>query len=426
MTTADLPDSWLRYDVRQLAPWQDMTERVIAELIAAVEQLKGPAAAAVLRTHGVERLHEVIGAGDVGVLREQVLERLRQPLLAMAVDVGRQVLGWDGDFYVDDYLILRINFPYDVARLADPATENPGIGRLSAPVREVFQSRKTIDPVYNPKSYHRGHPPAAWAHGPHIDSWAGHSRDGRNIWWAIGDVPAEAGMVMYPETAGAALPCEPRTLYLRAGYPLPRPTFLPLKAGEMLVFDPEVLHGTHLNTTGGTRVAISMRLNTSRPSFDPACFYAREFWRRAADIDAGVDQVLHLRREDNLGEPVPPRPIQPAPALPQVAGDYDAASGVVEARLDAAPVAGQRTIVTAGALRMMLVETSGGLRAYDAACPHYGVDLADGACGESKVYCPACAVGFDLDTGKSPTPTLTLRSYPIERDGACVRIRTTR
>ena len=44
--------------------------------------------------------------------------------------------------------------------------------------------------------------------------------------------------------------------FIRAGYRLPKPTFTPLAAGEMLVFDPETLHGTHLNVTESTRVAL--------------------------------------------------------------------------------------------------------------------------------------------------------------------------
>src|SRR4029450_11063352 len=276
-----------------------MTARVVDEIVNAAAELKAPDAVARLRHDGGQRLHDVIDAREVTPLRDRVLDALRAPLLEMAVAVGRRVLGWKGDFYVDDYLILRVNFPFEVARGSDRGAENPGVGRLGASVPDLFKARKTIDPVYDPKSYHRNLPPAAWAHGPHCDSWAGHSRDGRNIWWGIGPVPADAGMVLYPELADLDLPPDPRTLYLKAGVALPAPTALPLDAGEMLVFDPEVLHGTHLNTTGETRVAVSMRLNASRPLFDPGCFYAREFWRRAADIEAGVARVLHLPPGEN-------------------------------------------------------------------------------------------------------------------------------
>jgi len=408
---------WIRRDVREVPGFAGMTARVVDEIVDAVAQVKGPDAAERIRREGVQHIHEVVDAREVTPLRDRVLDALRTPLLEMAVAVGRHVLGWKGDFYVDDYLILRINFPFEVARRSDRGAENPGVGRLSPSVRDVFKARKTIDPVYDPKSYHRNLPPAAWAHGPHCDSWAGHSRDGRNIWWAIGPVPADAGMVLYPELANLDLPPDPRTLYLKAGVPLPPPTALPLESGEMLVFDPEVLHGTHLNTTPETRVAVSMRLNASRPLFDPGCFYAREFWRRAADIEAGVDSVLHLPREENLGPPVPARAAAAPARLPVAAGVVDPSGGVIRAPLDGTGAA-PRVIVEADGRRVMVLRTPGGLRAYDAACPHYGLDLADGGMDAAHTYCPGCALAFDLDTGRSACPSLTLAAHDVrEQDG---------
>jgi nitrite reductase/ring-hydroxylating ferredoxin subunit len=393
-----------------------MTELVIDEIIAGVAKIKGSAAAGVLREKGIHEIHEIIDAREICLLRDCVLDRLRQPLLAMAVLIGHDLLGWDNDFYVDDYLILRINFPYMVARHADLSAENPGIGRLSCPARKIFRARETRDNVYDPKSYHRDHPPAAWAHGPHLDSWTGHSRDGCNIWWAISDVPAGCSMVLYPELANETLPVDPRTLYIKAGYQLPKPTYLPLNAGEMLVFDPEVLHGTCLNTTNRTRVAVSLRLNPSKPKFDPACFYAREFWRRASDIESGKDDVLHLPRENNFQAPHHLKPITPPASLPVIFGWFDHSTGIVHALLNDAPAATQRLIVDAGQHRFMVVRTTEGLKAYSAACPHYGIDLADGGSDENAAYCPACAIAFDLKTGRSACGTFVLQSFEVCED----------
>ena len=410
---------WLHRHVSDLAEWSGMTVRALNEIVEGVARVKGRDAAQFVRQHGVQCLHEAIDASDFGPLRDYVLEQLRQPLLAMAVSVGRKFLGWDGDFYVDDYLVLRINFPYEVARRAKVSTENPGSGRLSPPVRAAYNARKIIDPVFDAKSYHGDNPPAAWAHGPHRDSWTGHSRDGRNIWWAIGDVPAEASIVFYPETGEDSLPCDPRTLYLQAGYPVPKSTCQPMAAGEMLIFDPELLHATHLNTTNMTRVAISVRLNASKPTFDPSCFYAREFWRRASEIERGEDKVHFLRREDNLGPPVVAKSIEPRGVLPRIAGVIDPTTGAVRSIPGEAVTVARRVIVEVPPYRVMVVRTKDGLLAYDAACPHNGADLADGGCDEDNIYCPACAVSFDMLTGRSSCEALTLRSHEVwEADGA--------
>ena len=201
---------WMRRRRESVPGIAELHERIRNEIIVGVTKIAGQEAGDKIRSQGLEMLHTVINFRDVGRLRDHVLDTLRNDLLKATVNVGRSALGWKGEFYVDDYLILRINFPYEVARKADPAAENPGIGRVSPSVREIAKSRRTTDPVYDPKGYHRGHPPAAWAHGPHIDSWAGHSKDGINIWWAMCEVPAEASMVLYPELADKTLPCDRR------------------------------------------------------------------------------------------------------------------------------------------------------------------------------------------------------------------------
>ncbi len=392
--------------------------RVVDELIAAVGDLRGAAAGERLRQRGLGALHEEIEVGDIGAIRDRVLETLRPELLRMAVRVGRSVLGWDQDFYVDDYLILRINLPYEVARRTAAGAENPGIGRVSPAMRPIAQARRIKDPLYDPAGYHRHHPPAAWAHGPHIDSWTGHSRDGINIWWAMVEVPAEAGMVLYPEVETAGLVCDRRTLYLKAGQPLPPPTFAPLAAGEMLVFDPEILHGTHLNVTDRTRVAVSLRLNAGRPTFAPEAFYAREFWRSSKAIEAGdLESVEHVRREDNLG-PATPQPPAPSPARAVVRSPAPA-SGPVAVAASADLPEGGRLVVELEGRRLMVTRQDGRLAALDSSCPHYGVDLMDGGARDGRLHCPACAVAFDLSTGRSACGSLTLALIPIwEADGS--------
>ena len=408
---------WLQRGVSEIRGAAALHRLILADIAEAVHDLAGERAGAVIATAGVEQLHEVLSADRIGAVRDHVLDLRRDELLRLAVTVGREVMNWTDDFFVDDYLILRINLPYEVAREAPPHAENPGIGRLSQSVRALAASRRVKDPRYDPKGYHRNHPPAAWAHGPHIDSWTGHSTGGLNIWWAMGEVPAEAGMVLYPELAGAALPCDPRSLYLHSGYRLPKPTFVPLQSGEMLIFDPEILHGTHLNVTGHTRVAISMRLNARKPLFDPGCFYAREFWRCATDIENGrMQNVIHLKREDHLA---------PAAQAPPTAPDAPAAIALSKHWQPPAPVASVaaldedgRLVVEVDGHRILLVRRGADIAALDAAWPHYGLDLADGGEDGERLYCPGCGVGFDLHTGRSATPALALRTYCArEADG---------
>ncbi|MEP7305137.1 MAG: Rieske 2Fe-2S domain-containing protein [Acidobacteriota bacterium] len=396
----------------------DWRGRVVEEIVKSVDAIAGRQAARTIESEGVEKLHTVIDARDVALLREHVVETLRHDLLRLAIRVARTVLGWRHEFYVDDYLILRVNFPYDVARRADASAENPGIGRVSPTMRQLAMARRVVDPVFDPRGYHNGHPAAAWAHGPHRDSWNGHSKDGINIWWAISTVPAEAGMVLYPELDEVELSCDPRSGYLRSGYLLPKPTFAPLAAGEMLVFDPEVLHGTHLNVTDDTRVALSIRLNIKEPRFDPACFYAREFWRRASAIEANAfGEVLHLKREDHLAPPRVSSPIRPPPRPHATVAVTPSSVAAVMIGPSALVPDGQRLVAELTDQRVLIVRAGGVLHAFPTACPHNGVDLSDGAIDGIALYCPGCGVAFDLGSGRCRSKSLRLRPIGVREEG---------
>jgi nitrite reductase/ring-hydroxylating ferredoxin subunit len=345
--------------------------------------------------------------------------------------VAREVLGLDQGFFVDDYTIMRVNYPYEVALQAPPEAENPGIGRMDPATRARAQKAKVIDPVYDPRGYHRQQPPAAWAHGPHLDTWTGHSRGGVNLWWAIGDVVAENSMFFYPELFGLPLAPDPRSLYLREGRPLPAPTPQPLDAGEMVVFNPEILHGTHLNVSGRTRVAASTRINAHRPAFDPTCFHAHEFWHASEDLDRGdLDTITRFPRAEHLG----PAPVAPTladgPAAPlRIALDAGAADpgGWHDVAPSAALVGGGKLVLTApdGSSAWTLCRTRHGVRLVGGRCPHLGTDLADGHHDDDHLYCPAHAVRFSLADGTSDSPLLTLPvAEARDRDGRLeVRLR---
>jgi nitrite reductase/ring-hydroxylating ferredoxin subunit len=377
---------------------------------------------------GLGVLHEVLPAEAIGELRDQVMPRVRATLFETTCRVAREVLGIDGPFYVDDYTILRVNFPYEVALRSSMDAENPGIGRMSQGVKRDAEQARVVDPVYDPKGYHAGQPPASWAHGPHLDTWTGHSRDGVNLWWAIGDVVAEHAMFFYPELHGVPLAPDPRSLYLRAGRPLPRPSPVPLAAGEMLVFDPEVLHGTHLNVSGLTRVAASTRINARRPAFDPTCFYAREFWHESGDLERGdVDTVVRFPRAEHLAAPpAAPRPGDGPPSVARVAlhgatADAAAAGGAWRDVAPATALAPSGKLVVAdehGEAVWLLCRTRDAIRAVGARCPHLGTSLADGYHDDAHLHCPAHAVRFDLRDGTCASPALRLQTARTrERDG---------
>lgn len=407
---AGLPESW---------------QTIRAVVIEEAGRIGGAEAESVVRSEGLGLLHEVMPASKIGALRDAVMPRVREELLRATCRVAREVLGLEGEFFVDDYTILRVNYPFEIAIQASREAENPGIGRMSETVKGAARARKVVDPIYDPRGYHRDQPPASWAHGPHLDTWTGHSRDGVNLWWAISDVLEENSMFFYPELFGRPMTADPRSLYLAEGQVLPEPTPFPLRAGSMLVFNPEVLHGTHLNVSGRTRVAASTRINARTPQFDPACFYAREFWHRGSRIEAGEpDVVEQFPREEHLGPALPPasgKPLPPrSPRVVEASLSPEAWTDVCELG-DLA--GGQKLLVESGDERIMVVQTSRGVRAIGALCPHLGTSLMDGCHDDHSIHCPAHAMRFSLDTGHSSSPILRLLVADVRLDGDRVSLR---
>jgi len=178
-------------------------DKVYDLVLDAVEEIESADARQHLEAFSLAQLHEVMPASKIGELRNHVMGRYRRDLFEAVCRFARESLGVTGEFYVDDYAILRVNYPYEIAKDAPMNTENPGIGRMSKEARTHFVENKREDPVYDPKGYQHNMPPAAWAHGPHQDTWTGHSRDGINLWWAMENTVPENSMVFLSRVLGA-------------------------------------------------------------------------------------------------------------------------------------------------------------------------------------------------------------------------------
>jgi nitrite reductase/ring-hydroxylating ferredoxin subunit len=408
------------FTARDVAGSDELAEKIRNLIFEWITVQHGNEALSSLRGVGLTKLHTLVPAEDIKDIRDFVLPKIREDLLRLAIAIGRDELGMSEEFFVDDYLILRINYPFEVARLASQKTENPGIGRTTPKSDSNATQTRKIDPVYNPKSYHKGLPPAAWAHGPHQDTWSGHSYDGINVWWAIEQVLPENSMVFYPDMFGQALHPNPSTLYLASGQAVSKPIPISLAAGEMVLFNPEMLHGTHLNVSDETRIAVSIRLNARAPKFAKSCFYARELWQSSEKIADGIyNHVIHFPRDENLSdkEAGPSKTISKIEIIkPQSIDDGFQFIGRNELADSQ-----HRWIIERENGDFLLLRTSTGWKLLPNMCPHLGAQLADGFADDDKIYCPADAVAFDLKTGHSACKSISLSMIDVVEIGTGLR-----
>ena len=398
----------------------EITALVQQLIVDTVSSLQGEGAARAVEKHGLETLHLHLPASQIGELRDQVMIPLRPQLLTFAGTVGRGFLGIENEFFVDDYTILRINYPYEEALNASSTSENPGIGRVDPRTRNQNSSTQRRDPVYAPQEYHRHTPPASWAHGPHKDTWTGHSRDGINLWWAISRVAEENSMIFYPGSFGISYEADPRSLYLAEGFPLPAPRKMALHPGEMLIFNHELLHATHLNTTQHTRIALSARINPRQPRFNPRCFYAREFWHSSLDLEAGkTDTIRQFAREDNFEADDATPCEQVAKRRNLMTVDAVSSQDGLGCRLDLSciPQSSERFLVrTPQGQQVLLLRVQAHWRAVQETCPHLDISLADGHFDGEHIHCPAHGVSFHSEDGTSTSKLLTLKTWNTKEE----------
>lgn len=254
-----------------------------------------------LKKLGLNKLHKVIPTTDLPVLRKTLEKELILTLLQWASYICKKELDFDDKFFLDHKVYFRINYPYEEG-LKGP---KPNLNYNKASFKKIISKTyhkdfsgavkdlKSIiftdnDPVYNLVKYNQGKPQEAWAHGPHIDTWYGHSYDAINFWWSITGVNEENSMVVYPESHKINFPFNPAHMYLEDHIKTPEPEKLVMEDGELLIFDPEMLHGTRINTSDETRLVVTIRACPVEPSFSDKTKHALyNIWYRSEDIQKG-------------------------------------------------------------------------------------------------------------------------------------------
>jgi nitrite reductase/ring-hydroxylating ferredoxin subunit len=430
--------------LRDFALARETADLVRARLLDGVEQLEGRECRERVERDGLAKLHHHFPVAKVIELRVFAMKEVRFPLLRLAHSVGSKELGLRDTFYVDDYTALRLNYPYVSARKGPMTIDPPSVGdtldpheaeNVQLPVgprtkvkrllrRALSRVRRGPElPQYDIGRYHKGLPPPAWAHGPHIDTWYGHPAKGINLWWSITGTCEDNGLVFYPGLYGTDVEADPRSMFIKEGFALTEPHKLNLRDGEALIFNGEALHSTHLNVADLTRVAFTTRICAELPTFLPGRNPAVSAgaWHRSDDLARGMfRRVVSFPKMDRL---VPLPSYRHAPrrseARKQLQVDQAiGANGPVRVCASAELGPGAMMNVRLSNANLLLIRDGGGVHALSARCPHLGLELVDGTHADGQLYCPGHGVAFELATGKSKCSELQLAVYDAtERDG---------
>jgi nitrite reductase/ring-hydroxylating ferredoxin subunit len=418
----------------------EMYEKVVRTFLDGVEKLEGSQARERVQAEGLRNIHRHLPIEKVPELETFFLERMREELYYWTFRVGADDLGLPHPFYVDDLIMVRVHYPHLRARkakkLAEPAYSRSELWRLAKTALKnprflakhagrrgaEFLTPRARPQQFNAVAYHGELPTAARAHGPHIDTWYGHSYDGLNLWWAIDGVNHDNTVILYPDMWGRPMNFDPVSMYIAPGYPLTKPLKIAFRPGQLLVFNPEMLHATQVNVSDETRVALTTRVNPKTPRFAPQAPFHRELWLSSTDLEkrrkrTSLTVFLSSRHEGKPSIPKhPPRTdtkttrLQKAVDLPR-----DGEVAVCPASL---VVPGEKLGVDLNNAKLVLFREGGRIAAYSRVCPHLGVDLIDGFHDGERVYCPGHGLEFTWKNGRSQCDAFRLRAFSAsERDG---------
>lgn len=439
-------------------------------ILKGIEEIEGIETRKTIEKVGLSKLHEHFHVDNLWHLEKIVENGVRQEVLKMTYEVGKDSLSLEGEFFIDNNINIRINYPFTFARLAKLKYEdyiqnrqlnsqtdiqkqfNKSVqlkiavkdftsnllGRGKSFVTRTFKSSQkqhdqsaksglnkiTELKIEGKAKYFKNLPYAAsakFAHGPHLDTWFGHSYDGINLWWAIDGVTEDNGIILYPELFEKHLEHLEEPPYIIPGITLPKPYKIAPKAGSILIFNPEVLHGTQLNVSDFTRIVISTRLNPNKPLFDPNIInYHMKFWYSSKDFAMGnFDNVLKFTREENLGKLRIKNVDQSTsnhPIIVELEGK-ELNEIPVEVCTSAHLPLGQKILIKFRNESVVMIRNIHGISALRATCPHVGINLIDGFHDEKNIYCPGHGLAFNISDGSSQCDLLKLKVYNVyEKD----------
>lgn len=421
------------YILDRCASHDEVYPAVCEAFYQGVREIAGEEAAKAVRRDGLAMLHKHFPTEKVLLLEEHVRLALKDTLFYWSYRVGKEDLGLAHPFYVDHLIVIRIHFPYEVAKTAKRA-DKPGASRadlidhvvsaLRNPRIIVNQASRAVrrprhNSAYDPDQFHGPLAKPARSHAAHIDTWYGHSFDGINLWWSIDGVTVDNTVILYPDMFARPVDYDEKSMYLAKGQQVSEPHNVDLKPGQLLLFNPEMLHSTQVNVSDRTRVALTTRVNPHKPKFNAEAPFNFEHWYNSRDLEQRRFKALDVFPAGrNRGAPS----YEPQPKLePHLTTKLTVGHALADGPACSASelVNGRKVAVDFEDAKVILWrEASGEIKAYSRLCPHVGVDLADGWHDKDVVHCPGHGMRFSWRDGGSKCKSFRLRMFEVEeRDG---------
>ena len=380
-----------------------------------------------IKSDGLDKMHLYFSVDYVPFLEAALKKKFNETMYKQIFYVGKNnlFLNKKNVFYIDKGINYRIIYPFRVSvksRLKRKVYRLLNLENFLNPETEILNAQKNKNKYkltkadINKLRYFKNLPDPSCGHGPHRDTWFGHTFDALNLWWSIAGVNTKTGMTIYPDVNNHELDHIFDPSYVLPNQYLGKPKTIGLKDGNLLIFDPEILHATKLNTSNQTRIVFSGRINRIKPSF-----YNRkgapEFahWLLSEDVEKDQFNKTHyfFRKDNSIVKPKRKKLNKTKWLEIKINKQFKNQS---KFKLIKKTALNKKKFykIKFKNVTLCMFFLKNDVRIFNIKCPHLQADLSDGYFNKNHVICPGHQLTFNLRNGKSTCNNFKIKLYKVK------------
>ena len=234
-------------------------------------------------------------------------------------------------------------------------------------------------------------------------------------------------MLIFPEVNKHNLSHLDEPAYVNQNQYLGSSKVIHLNDGELLVFDPEILHATRLNTSKETRIVFSGRINENKPVFykhTKAVEYKDWYYSEDFKKNEFTKKYFFLRK-NNLFKKKINKTLKPKKNFKEIFinkkltifNNYK----IIKINKIQKNLLYKINFINAS-LGMKMLNNK--VKIFQSNCPHLSINILDGYSKNEKITCPGHGLIFNLKSGKSDCKSFNLKIYKIFCDKKFIFLKT--
>jgi|TARA_B110000211_G_scaffold234801_1_gene306386 nitrite reductase/ring-hydroxylating ferredoxin subunit len=396
-----------------------ITEKSILDSISIIA---GQSISNLVYKSGLNKIHLHFDPDYLPFLQNLLSKKIDIILRKQIYDVSTNDLNYH-KFFIDAKTNYRLIYPYSYGKKSTLTKFQYlmlNLNNYDSPDKEIKYAKKKVSDNYQKiekkqkNSYFKNLPVACYGHGPHRDTWFGHTFNACNFWWSITGVNKKSGLLIFPEAKNHNLAHLKKPAYVKENQYLGESKVISLNDGDLLLFDPEILHATRINTSNDTRIVYSGRINNNKPVFyeyTKAIEYKDWFYSEDFKSNNFVKKHIFLRK-DNLFKKKEKNKLEPFKNFEKIIIKKKFLLSNTYKIINKNKLKKNKLYslnFTNTTLGMKIINKD--IKIFQGNCPHLSISLLDGHIKKNEITCPGHGLIFNLKSGKSDCKKMNLKIY---------------